>query len=292
MQQRPLGRNAAAVGAVGYGGMNLSIIPERPPEPDAIGVLHAGLDAGMTFIDTADAYCLDHTEVGHNERLIAKALAAWSGPRERVIVGTKGGFIRPDGRWERDARPERLRRAVDRSLLALGVERLDLYQLHAPDHQVPFEESVGALAEMQKAGKIRWIGLSNVSVAEIKAAESLCTVTTVQNRLSPFFREALETGVVRYCTERGIGFIAYSATGGGRLTRKLPSHPVLAPMAQQLGVSTHALVLAWVLAQGPTVIPIPSGRTAAHVVDSARAADLQLSAADLDAITAAEFDRS
>ena len=142
-----------------------------------------------------------------------------------MLVATKGGMIRPDGRWERDARPERLRRACDRSLQALKVDRIDLYQLHAPDHQVPFEESVGALVELQREGKIRWIGLSNVSVAEIKAAEAIGEVATVQNRLNPFFREAIETGVVRYCGERGIGFLAYSPTGGGRLTKKLPGSP-------------------------------------------------------------------
>jgi aryl-alcohol dehydrogenase-like predicted oxidoreductase len=200
-------------------------------------------------------------------------------------------MIRPDGRWERDARPERLRRACDRSLKALGVERIDLYQLHAPDHQVPFEESVGALAELQREGKIRWIGLSNVSVAEIKAAEALCSVTSVQNRLNPFFREALETGVVRHCAERGIGFLAYSPVGGGRLNKRLPDHPVLGPMARELGVSAHLLAIAWVLAQGPTVIAIPSARSVAHATDSARAADLSLSAADLAAIDAAPFDR-
>ena len=202
MQLRPLGRGAPPVSIVGYGGMHLSLAG-RPPENVALRVIHAGLDAGMTLIDTADVYCLDQNDIGHNERLVAQALKTWSGPRDQVIVATKGGMIRPDGRWERDARPERLRRACERSLQALQVDRIDLYQLHAPDHQVPFEESVGALAELQREGKIRWIGLSNVSVAEIKAAEAITEVATVQNRLNPFFREAIETGVVRYCGERG-----------------------------------------------------------------------------------------
>jgi aryl-alcohol dehydrogenase-like predicted oxidoreductase len=292
MQLRSLGRGAVPVSAVGHGGMHLSTATARPTEAIAIRTLHAALDAGVTLIDTADVYALDHTEIGHNERLIAKALACWPGTRESVIVATKGGMIRPDGRWERDARPERLRRACDRSLKALGVERIDLYQLHAPDHQVPFEESVGTLFELQREGKVRWVGLSNVSVAEIKAAEALGTVTSVQNRLSPFFREALETGVVKYCTERGLGFLAYSPTGGGRLNKRLPGHPVLAPMARDLGVSAHALVIAWALAQSECVIPIPSARTPEHAADSARAADLTLSARDLAAITEAAFDRT
>lgn len=291
MQQRPLGRGAPPVSVVGYGGMHLSIAG-RPPEDVAVRVIHAGLDAGMTLIDTADVYCLDQNDVGHNERLIAQALGTWGGPRHRVLIATKGGMIRPDGRWERDARPERLRRACERSLLALKVDRIDLYQLHAPDHQVPFEDSMGALVELQREGKIRWIGLSNVSVAEIKAAEAIGEVATVQNRLNPFFREAIETGVVRYCGERGIGFLAYSPTGGGRLTKKLPAHPVLQRLSSELGFSPHALVLAWVLAQGPSVLAIPSARTEAHVRDSAVAGDLALSDADRWAISEAHFDRS
>jgi len=291
VQQRPLARGAPPVSVVGYGGMHLSLAG-RPPEDVAIRVIHAGLDAGMTLIDTADVYCLDQNDIGHNERLVAHALNSWSGPRDQIIVATKGGMIRPDGRWERDARPERLRRACERSLQALGVDRIDLYQLHAPDHQVPFEESVGALAELQREGKIRWIGLSNVSVAEIKAAEAIGEVATVQNRLSPFFREAMETGVARYCGERGIGFLAYSPTGGGRLTKKLPDHPVLQRIAGALGFSPHALVISWVLAQGPTVVAIPSARTEAHVRDSAVAGDLALSDADRWAISEAHFDRS
>ena len=291
MQQRPLGRGAPPVSIVGYGGMHLSLAG-RPPEDVAVRVIHAGLDAGMTLIDTADVYCLDQNDIGHNERLVAKALGAWGGARERVIVATKGGMIRPDGRWERDARPERLRRACERSLQALKVERIDLYQLHAPDHQVPLEESVGALVDLQREGKVRWIGLSNVSVAEIKAAESIGEIATVQNRLNPFFREAIETGVVRYCGERGIGFLAYSPTGGGRLTRKLPDHPVLQRLSADLGFSPHALVVAWVLAQGPSVLAIPSARTEAHVRDSAMAGELTLSDADRWAISEAHFDRS
>ena len=291
MDRRPLGPGAPPVSVVGYGGMHLSI-SGRPTEDVAIRVIHAALDAGMTLLDTADVYCLDQRDIGHNERLIARALGAWGGRREDVLVATKGGLIRPDGRWERDARPERLRRACDRSLQALGVERIDLYQLHAPDHQVPFEESVGALFDLQREGKIARVGLSNVSVAEIKAAEALGAVTSVQNRLNPFFREALETGVVSHCAKRGIGFIAYSPTGGGRLNRKLPAHPVLQRLAAELGFSPHALVLAWVLAQGRSVLVIPSARSEANVRDSATAGRLTLSDADRQAIAEAHFDRS
>ena len=222
----------------------------------------------------------------------AKALAAWSGNRDDMLVATKGGMVRPQGRWERDARPARLLRACDQSLSALGVERIDLYQLHTPDPSVPFEDSVGALAELQRAGKIRWIGLSNVSVAEIERARRMVEVVTVQNRLNPFFREAMETGVVEHCGGLGIGFLAYSPVGGGRLNKKLPDHPILQPIARRHGVSPHAVVLAWVIAQGSSVIPIPGARTIEHALDSLTAADVALTPEELDAIDEAEFSRA
>ena len=291
MKRRILGAGAPAVPVVGYGGMHLSL-QERPPERESLGVIRAALDAGVRLIDTADVYCLDESDIGHNERLVAEALRGWSGPRDEVVVATKGGLTRPGGRWERDGRPERLRAACERSLRALGVERIALYQLHAPDPAVPFEESVGALAELRREGKIRWAGLSNVSVAQIRAAEAIVPVASVQNRLNPFFREALADGVVEYCEEQGIGFLAYSPTGGGRLNRKLPQHPVVRPVAERLGVSAHAVVLAWVLAQSGTVIVIPSARRVAHALDSVGAGELELSPDDLAAIDQAEFSRA
>ena len=271
--------------------MHLSI-PDRPSDEQGIRVIHAALDAGVTLIDTADVYCLDDGDIGHNERLIARAIRSWHGDNSRLIIATKGGMRRPGGRWEIDGRPEHLRAACERSLKALGVERIDLYQLHTPDPRVPLTDTVGALADLQHQGKIRWVGLSNVSVTEIRKAQSIVRVTSVQNRLNPFFREALADGVVAYCAEQGIGFLAYSPTGGGRLNRTLPAHPVLRPMASRRGVTPHALVLAWVLARSPGVIVIPSARTVEHAVDSTGAAELILSEADLAAITAGEFSRA
>lgn len=291
MRQRPLGPGAPDVAAIGYGGMHLSL-RDRPSETEAIAVLHAALDAGVTLIDTADVYSLDQYDIGHNERLIAAALRSWRGARDGIIVATKGGLVRPGGRWETDARPDQLRAACERSLLALGVERIDLYQLHAPDPAVALEDSIGAMAELQREGKVRWLGLSNVSVEEIERARAIAPILTVQNRLNPFFREAISSGVVAHCARQGIGFLAYSPAGGGRLNLKLPTHPVLAPLAVRLGASAHAIVLAWVLSKSPTVIPIPSARRVEHALDSVSAAGLQLSAADLAAIDASEFSRT
>jgi len=289
MRQRQLGPGAPEVSAISFGGMPLSI-QERPDnEADAIEVIHSVLDAGVTLIDTANVYCLDDNDIGHNERLVAKAVGNWPGDRNAIIIATKGGLTRPQGRWERDARPGRLKSACERSLDALDVECIDLYQLHAPDPEVPFEDSVGALSDLQNEGKIRWIGLSNVSVEEIEIAQQIVDVVTVQNRLSPFFREAVETGVVEHCGEQGIGFLAYSPVGGGRLNKKLPGHPDLQLVARDHTLSPHATVIAWVLAQGPSVIPIPAARMVEHAMDSLSAAGVDLSPEGLAALDAAEF---
>lgn len=302
----------------------------RPSQDHAIRAIHAALECGATLIDTADVYCMDDADLGHNERLIAKALKWWPGSKDHVVVATKGGLTRPGGRWERNGRPEHLRRASDKSLAALGVERIDLYQLHAPDPRVPFADSVGVLAELKAAGRVRWVGLSNVSVEKIEEARGIVEIATVQNRLSPFFREALQAqpgpihlsrvgplpgsssaerphprhpsrsaergagqgldvSVVDHCAANGIGFLAYSPVGGGRLNLKLADHPVLAPIARRLGVSAHAVALAWVLAQGSTVIPIPGGRTEEHVRDAMGAGEVLLTAEDLRAIDRAAF---
>jgi aryl-alcohol dehydrogenase-like predicted oxidoreductase len=261
----------------------------RPEADEAVRVLHAALDGGMTLIDTADVYCLDDRDIGHNERLVSRALREWSGDRDRIVVATKGGLTRPDGRWERDARPERLKEACEASLKALGVDAIDLYQLHAPDPRVPFEDSVGALADLLAAGKIRAVGLSNVSVDEIERASAIVEITSVQNRLSPFFREAIADGVVDFTARNGIGFLAYSPVGGGRLNRKLPGHPVVSRIAGEKGVSPHAVVLAWVLGRSPNVLVIPGARTVAHAEDSIAAASVRLTAEEASAIEEAEF---
>ena len=273
-------------------------IQGRPPEEQGIRAIHAALDSDVTLIDTADVYCLDDDDIGHNERLIAKALKLWGGRKEGLVIATKGGLIRPAGQWHRKADPGHLRQACERSLKAVGVERIDLYQLHAPDPNVPFGDSVGTLAELQRQGKVRWIGLSNVSVKEIEKAGKMVDVVTVQNRLSPFFREALKRellggpSVVKHCTEKGIGFLAYSPLGGGRLNLKLAGHPVLEPIARRHGASAHAMAIAWVRAQGSTVIPIPAGRVAEHVRDSMTASDIELSPQEIDAISRADFSKA
>jgi aryl-alcohol dehydrogenase-like predicted oxidoreductase len=270
--------------------MHLSLV-DRPPEGQALRVLHAVLELGVTLLDTADVYCLDERDVGHNERLIAKALKSRPGDRSGVIVATKAGMVRPGGRWERDGRPGHIRLACERSLRALGVDVIDLYQFHAPDSAVPFADSVGAFRDLRDEGKVRWVGLSNVSVAQIDEARAIVPIASVQNRLNPFFREAVADGVVQHCEKLGLGFLAYSPVGGGRLNLKLPSHPVLAALSERHGASPHALVLAWARHQGRTVIPIPSARTVEHARDSVHAAALTLTDEEMGAIERGEFSR-
>jgi aryl-alcohol dehydrogenase-like predicted oxidoreductase len=291
LHTRPLGAGAPPVSAIGYGGMHLSLV-DRPPETDAIRVIHAVLDHGVSLLDTADVYCLDDSDIGHNERLFAKALASWGGSHDHLVVATKAGMTRPGGRWERSGRPEHIRQACERSLAALGVATIDLYQFHAPDRNVPFADSVGAFKQLRDEGKIRHVGLSNVSVAEIEQAREIVPIASVQNRLNPFFREAVQEGVVEHCAAQGIGFIAYSPVGGGRLNKKLPSHSAVAALAERHGASAHQIVLAWVRAQGATVIPIPSARTVEHALDSVRAAAVTLAPDEVAAIERAEFSRA
>ena len=288
MELRSLGPGVRDVTCIGFGGMPLST-EGRPDAAESVWVLHASLDAGMTLIDTADVYCIDEGDIGHNERLIARALREWSGDPDDIVIATKGGLTRQGGRWENDARPDRLKSACEASLTALGVETIDLYQLHAPDPEVPLEDSVGALAELRAEGKIREVGLSNVSVDEIRRASAIVPVASVQNRLSPFFREALREGVVEHTAREGMGFLAYSPVGGGRLNRKLPDHPVVSGIARSRGISTHAVVLAWVLGRASNVIVIPGARTVAHALGSVGAADVRLTPEEDRAIETAEF---
>ncbi len=293
MQHESIGNTAFSASSVSYGAWPLSDPSPRPTEAEAIQVVHAALDGGATLIDTADAYCLEQSEVGHNERLVAKALKAWSGPqsgaKHEITVATKGGFVRPGGQWVSKADPEHLRSACEHSLRCLNTDCIDLYQLHAPDPKVPLEDSVGTLAALQQEGKIDKIGLSNVSVAEIEIARSIVEIVSVQSRLNPFFREALRDGVVDHCDQNGLVFFAYSPLGGGRLNRKLPEIPELQAIAESHGASNHAVVLAWVLAQGSNVVAIPAARRIAHVLDSQSAASIELSAEELALIDAATF---
>ena len=197
---------------IGLGTMPLSV-PGRPDEQQSIRTIRAALDAGVNLLDTADAYSFGEDDVGAGERLIARALADVPAA-DRPLVATKGGHTRPDGRWELDGSPGYLRAACEASLRALETDRIDLYQLHRPDPDTPFAESVGALRDLRDEGKIRLVGLSNVTVAQLEEAEAIVEIAAVQNELSLEYVGPLDKGEVAACAERGIPFLAWSPLGG------------------------------------------------------------------------------
>jgi aryl-alcohol dehydrogenase-like predicted oxidoreductase len=272
-----------SVSAIGLGGMPMSI-EGRPDEARSIRTIHAALDAGVTFIDTADAYLLMPGETGHNEMLIAKALATYGGDTSEVLVATKGGHLRPgDGSWTVNGSPEHLRGAVEASLKALGVDVIDLYQFHRPDPKVPYEESIGALKELHDAGKVALTGISNAAVEQIDIARAILgdgQLASVQNQFSPAFRSS--EGELEHCAALGIAFLPWSPLGGiGRAGQLGSHHGAFQEVADAHGVSPQQVTLAWMLAKAPVVIPIPGASRPESIIDSARAAELELSSAEL-----------
>jgi aryl-alcohol dehydrogenase-like predicted oxidoreductase len=273
----------AEVFPIGLGAMPLSL-DGRPGEDRAIRTVHAALDAGVNLIDTADAYARDDRDVGHNERLIAKALR---GRRDGVIVATKGGHTRNGRAWELDGRPEHIRAACEASLAALQTDRIDLYQFHRPDPDVPYAESIGAFKELQDEGKVRWVGVSNASVEQLEEALAIVDVVSLQNQLALDYTSPLTKGEVAAAEERGIAFLPWSPLGGiGNAEDTADVAPVVRA-AERHGVSPQQVVLAWLLALGPGVIPIPGSSRPETIADSARAVELELTADELRAISAA-----
>jgi len=267
---------------IGLGCMRLSTARDRDDER-AVEVIHAALDAGATLLDSADAYCHDDADVGHNERLIARALTTWPGDRSSVTVATKGGVRRPKGAWVNDGRAKHLRDACDASRRALGVDTIDLYQLHAPDPRTPFETSVRALAGLQRDGKVRAIGLCNVTVGQIESARAITEVASVQVSLSVLDDEHLRNGVAEYCRDHGIRLVAYRPLGGDRATR-LARDPVLAAVAAKHDATAHEVALAWLMSFDADVVPIPGATQLATARSIARVRTLALDGDDRAAL--------
>lgn len=282
---RALGSSGLEVRPIGLGGMPMSI-QGRPDRARSLDTLKAAFDAGIDFVDTADVYCLDDGDLGHNERLIAEGIRRFAAGK-RIVVATKGGCTRPGGRWDRDGRPSHLLAACDRSLQALGVERIDLYQLHAPDDRVRFEDSVGALSDLRRAGKVAHVGLSNVTVRQIERAERIVPIVSVQNRCNPHDVRAFQDGVLAHCEARGIAFLPYSPVGGGRGVAKVSEDPALVRVAGARGVSPQQVALAWLLAKSKGIVPIPGASRPESARSSAAAMDLALSEAEI-----ADLDRA
>lgn len=288
---RPVGPAADALwlSPLGLGAMRLST-EGRPDEATAIQVLHAAFEAGM-WIDTADVYARDESEIGHNERLIRQALATWSGDRDGVVVATKGGLVRRGTRWLPDGRPEHLKAACEASLRALGVERIDLYQLHVVDNRVPFEESLDALAELRARGLIRHVGLCNVSAEQIGVALGRVPLASVQNPLS-----ALDTAnlskTLDFCRNANLGFIAHSPLGGFRKVEHLRAAPTFQAVAERHHTTPLSVALAWVLQTGPHVLAVPGATRVETVEAIVQAQRLALTADDFATLAQPEGPRS
>ncbi|MBE3008125.1 aldo/keto reductase [Microbispora sp. NEAU-D428] len=276
------------VGAIGLGAMPMSI-EGRPDEQRSIATIHAALDAGVTLIDTADAYHLHADEVGHNELLIAKALASYDGDTSDVLVATKGGHLRPgDGSWTLNGSPDYLKQACDASLKRLGVDAIGLYQFHRPDPRVPYEDSVGAIRDLLDAGKIRYAGISNANPEQIRQSNDILggRLVSVQNQFSPAFRSSEPE--LELCAELGIAFLPWSPLGGISRAGELGSRfAPFAEVARAHNVSPQQVCLAWMLAKAPVVIPIPGSSRPETILDSVKAVDLELSPEELGRLDAA-----
>jgi pyridoxine 4-dehydrogenase len=255
------------VNRMGFGAMRIcgpNIWGPPRDRANAHQVLRRAIELGLNFFDTADSYG-PHVD----EELIAEALHPY--PKD-LVIATKGGLLRPrPGAWDPDGRPEHLKRALDGSLKRLKLERIDLYQLHAPDDKVPFADSVGALADAQKAGKIRHVGLSNVSVQQLEQARRICPIVSVQNRYN--LGERSSEDVLKACERLGIAFLPWYPLGAGEVLRSSPVKRI----SKKLKATPSQVALAWLLAKSPVMLPIPGTKDLEHLEQNVGAAQLKLS---------------
>jgi aryl-alcohol dehydrogenase-like predicted oxidoreductase len=259
------------VNRLGYGAMRV-LGPDvwGPPKDRAAAhrVFRRAVELGINFLDTAESYGPHEDEL-----LVAEALYPYP---KGFVIGTKCGLTRPSrSRWDPDGRPEKLRRDLEGSLKRLRLERIDLYQLHAPDPKVPFEESLGALAEMQRAGKIRHIGVSNVTVKQLEQARKIVPIVSVQNRYNLGDRSSED--VLKACEKLGIAFLPWYPLGDGQV---LQSSKVK-KLASRIGATPAQVAIAWLLAKSPVMLPIPGTSSVEHLAENVAAASLKLSADDL-----------
>lgn len=265
----------------------------RPAEADAIDVIHFALDRGIRVLDTADSYAEGDRDLHYGEALVRKALASWSGPKDQVRVITKAGLARPRGKWVPNGRREHLRKMVDGSLAALGVERIGVLLLHAADPKVPLEESLGALAELQREGKIEHLGLCNTSIAEVRQAERHFPVRAIQCELSVIDRGSAADGLVALARQIGAAFLAHRPLGGHAKTANLLKNRAVKPIAARHKITPHEAALAALLDLGPPVIPLFGATKRASVESCLRALAVRLDAEDrAELATKIRFDAS
>lgn len=293
MRTRSIGNDTVGrteVGAIGLGLMTFDQTGTQPRE-QLLATVRAALDAGVTLFDTADAYGPGEEKgaqaQGENELLIASLLDEL-GVRDQVLLATKGGHVRTEGGgWGTDSTDAHLKQAVDDSLRRLGVEQIALWQHHRPSSKVPYEDVLATMQEIAETGKVRMFGISNANPEQIRAAHAALgdNLVSVQNQYSPAFRSSRPE--IDVCDELGLAFLPWSPLGGlGDAKELATKHPAFARVAEARGVSAQQVALAWELAQSPVVIPIPGAKRPQSIQDSAAAAELELSAEELQALDA------
>ena len=303
MKQRMLGKNGPRVSAIGLGCMGMSEFYGKSDDSACRQVILAGLEKGITMLDTADTYGL-----GHNEQLIAEALKHWNG---EIFVATKFGIVRKPGEYKRTicGRPHYVRQAAEASLKRLQREVIDLYYIHRIDAEVPIEETIGAMSELVRQGKVRYLGISEPSAETVRRAHAVHPITAVQTEYSLWTRH-VEQRLLPALNELGIGFVPYSPLGRGFLTGKLDAadlevndfrrsvpraqgqnldhnlHLVekIKPIAERKGISLAQLALAWVLSKGDAIVPIPGTRQIKYLEENAAAAGIGLEPAEIEAL--------
>ena len=282
---KKLGNTETEISAIGLGGMPLSL-SSRPSESQAIAVIHKALDLGITLIDTADSYCKDESDKHHNERLITKALQQYAGETSHVTVATKGGLMRPNGNWTRNGNPQHLRETIRASFEALGGDKpITLWQYHSPDPDYTIEESLTPVKEAQAEGMIRYVGVSNFSVEQIQQAQDVVKVVSVQNQYNPWHRQPEFDGVLEYCEQQGLTFFPYRPLRGRNEVSSVEQEAILAQLATKKGVSPYQIVLAWLQAKSPCIVPIPGASKLSSIEDSAQSVAVQLTAQEVQRIS-------
>lgn len=277
MESKKLGKTDITISAIGLGAMHLSL-NDRPSQEDAIALIHKALDLGVTLIDTADSYCLDESDKHHNEKLIATALEKYQGDITQVIIATKGGLMRPQGSWTRNGNPEHLRQTIRQSHKAFGDEKpIDVWQYHSPDPDYMISEALAPAKEAVEEGLIRYVGVSNFSVAQIKQAQKIVEIVSVQNQYNPWNRQPENDGVIEYCEQEGLTFFPWSPLGGSRRVNLLQNIPVITELAQEKGISVYQIVLAWLRSKSSCIVPIPGATKITSIEDSIGSINVKLS---------------
>ena len=253
------------VNAIGLGAMPVDEYEPKTKEETAIEPIKYAVESGVGLIDTADVYGL-----GRNETLIGKALNAEQ--KDRVIIATKAGCTRPNGiEWDTDGRPEHIKEAIQDSLKRLGVEKIWLYQLHAPDNKIPLKESLRAFKELQSQGLIEHIGVSNFSLQQLKEAQEIIEVVSVENHFNLAFKMD-EQELLPYLGEQHIAYLPYFPLGAGRLLQT----PKLIELSKQLEITQSQLALSWIISKWPTAIPIPGTTNKQHLLENMKASNIKL----------------